>query len=566
MVFLEWVIGIIAFIIVLTVIVGLHEVGHLFFAKKAKILCHEYAIGMGPALYKKRTKHETVFSIRAIPLGGFVSMAGEEVEEDVLKDIKEVKLELIEGRVSKIILDLENEKYASLPTYKLVSYDLYGTKEALNDELFIEVSNDCDSVHHDVNTEKFIVNRNCLVVDKKTELQIAPYDRTFVNKSFWQKFFTILGGPLMNFILAWIIFVLIGIFGGYANFNSTKLGDVGLQSREAGLTTGDVILKIGDIELDTNEWSSISNALAKYASGEVAGFDSTIVVEYQNKNGEIKTTTVYPQILVYSLEMEVSLNADGKVIVDYISNGEEDIEAKEKTFSQTKAGKSGLKYQDIIVSVTPIDKDGEKETVAINSLNDILAFFSAYDRASIKGDDLKVTVLRSGETVEIKTTTYSQDLLKNQSLSATKVYMGVSPIYEFNFVKLLYEPFVSTGKATMLVFDTLRLLLFDKSVGIKNLSGPIGILSLIKNATKGGVLNVMNWAAIISVNIGFINLLPLPALDGGRLAFVIYEGITKKKPSPKVENLIHNIGFILLMILFVIVAFNDIIRLIQSIF
>ena len=88
------------------------------------------------------------------------------------------------------------------------------------------------------------------------------------------------------------------------------------------------------------------------------------------------------------------------------------------------------------------------------------------------------------------------------------------------------------------------------------------ILSLIKNATSQGLLVLLNWTAIISVNVGLMNLLPLPALDGGRLAFLIYEAITKKKPSPKVENTIHNIGFILLMVLFVYVAFNDVIRLI----
>ena len=68
--------------------------------------------------------------------------------------------------------------------------------------------------------------------------------------------------------------------------------------------------------------------------------------------------------------------------------------------------------------------------------------------------------------------------------------------------------------------------------------------------------------AILSVNIGLMNIIPLPALDGGRLAFILYEVITRKKPNPKVENIIHTIGFILLMVLFVFVAFNDVIKLI----
>ena len=88
----------------------------------------------------------------------------------------------------------------------------------------------------------------------------------------------------------------------------------------------------------------------------------------------------------------------------------------------------------------------------------------------------------------------------------------------------------------MLVFDTLKLLVTDKTVNLNDLSGPIGILSIIKSAASQGLLTLLNWTAIISVNVGLMNLLPIPALDGGRLIFIIYEAITKKKPSPKFEN------------------------------
>ncbi len=66
--------------------------------------------------------------------------------------------------------------------------------------------------------------------------------------------------------------------------------------------------------------------------------------------------------------------------------------------------------------------------------------------------------------------------------------------------------------------------------------------------------------AVLSVNLGFVNLLPLPALDGGRLAFLVYEAITKKKPNAKVENIIHTVGFVLLMGLMVFICFNDVLR------
>ena len=106
---LDWIVGILAFVIVLSIIVIIHEGGHFFFAKKAGILCYEFALGMGPVLYQKR-KGETQYSIRAIPLGGFVSMAGEEVEADLLKGVETVKLIITDNVVTKIIAKYEEKE------------------------------------------------------------------------------------------------------------------------------------------------------------------------------------------------------------------------------------------------------------------------------------------------------------------------------------------------------------------------------------------------------------------------------------------------------------------------
>ena len=119
---IDWIIGILAFVIVLSIIIIIHEGGHFFFAKKAGILCYEFSLGMGPVIYQKR-KGETQYSIRAIPLGGYVSMAGEEVEADLLKGIDTVKLELTDNVVTKIITNVKSDKYKDLEEYKLVSYD-----------------------------------------------------------------------------------------------------------------------------------------------------------------------------------------------------------------------------------------------------------------------------------------------------------------------------------------------------------------------------------------------------------------------------------------------------------
>ena len=547
-----WILGILAFIVVLSLIIIIHEGGHFFFAKKAGILCYEFSLGMGPVLYQKR-KGETAYSIRAIPLGGFVSMAGEEVEADYLKDVKKVKLEFTDGQVTKIVTNVESKKYEHLQEYNLISYDLIGSKEAKVDELFVKVESINEEHMNQNEIATYVVKRDCIVsFSEKQELQIAPYDRTFVNKPLKARFLSVFAGPAMNFVLAFFVFFVMGLIGGYAADNTTILDTVEKNTPAyiAGLQKDDKIIQIGKYD-DLSKWADINYALDQYANG-TEEYNGTVEVKYV-RDGETYTTTVAPQSIVYSMEM-VFANVEGKLDLPIVGSY-----ADKETNKKTVAYKAGLREGDLIKSIKV------KETglvTVINTKNDCLKFFANYERANVKGEDIEITVERNGTTEVINVETYSRDLLVSQGVEITKVQLGISPVYKFNLLKLLYMPFVEIKDASLLVFNTLKLLVTDKTVNLNDLSGPIGILSLIKNATSQGLLTLLKWTAIISVNVGLMNLLPLPALDGGRLAFLAYEAITKKKPSPKVENTIHTIGFFLLMALFVYVAFNDVIRLI----
>ena len=119
-------------------------------------------------------------------------------------------------------------------------------------------------------------------------------------------------------------------------------------------------------------------------------------------------------------------------------------------------------------------------------------------------------------------------------------------------------PWVQTGQTITSIVKTLGLIFSNSRIGVDDLSGPVGIFTILKSAVQQGSL--FTWMAVLSVNLGFVNLLPLPALDGGRLAFLVYEAITKKKPNAKVENIIHTVGFVLLMGLMVFICFNDVLR------
>ena len=114
-----------------------------------------------------------------------------------------------------------------------------------------------------------------------------------------------------------------------------------------------------------------------------------------------------------------------------------------------------------------------------------------------------------------------------------------------------------------LIFRTLKLLIWPnevRQVGVSNLSGFVGIFDMLGGYISQGVVAILLFAALISVNIGVMNLLPIPALDGGRILFLIIEGITRKPVNRKVETIINNVVFILLMIFMVYVTFNDIMR------
>lgn len=534
--------GVLVFVLVLGIIVLIHEAGHFLIAKKSGILCHEFSIGMGPLIWQTK-KGETMFSIRAIPFGGYVAMAGEEVEFDVLKDVKHIKVILEKNRVAKIIINLDNPKYKDIPVYNLLSYDLSGTLEGHTDELYLELESESGEIN------KYIVNRDAMMnVEKKEEMQIAPKNRTFAYKPFWNRFFSVLAGPLMNFVLAIIVFFIMGVCYGYADTSSTKIAEVSGPALVAGLENDDTIYSINGEEL--SDWDDLSSAMAKAAKGEGISQEGTIEVVYldASNNNQKVTVILEPQVFIYSVEMVLKYDKetpDNKVIVgDY---GD--------LMSETKVGKAGLLPGDEILKIDDTD---------INGVKDILVFFNSFTEAKT----VKFYVNRTKEdgtmeALSFDVDTYSADMLDTSSIPQTKLTMGVSTGSSRDFVKSLYMPWVQTGEASIQIFKTLGLF-FKKGSGVKltDLSGPVGILNLFTQLVKGddAFYQILYWTGLLSVNIGLINLLPLPALDGGRLAFLAYEGVTKKKPTPKVENMIHNIGFILLMGLFVVILISDVIK------
>lgn len=132
------------------------------------------------------------------------------------------------------------------------------------------------------------------------------------------------------------------------------------------------------------------------------------------------------------------------------------------------------------------------------------------------------------------------------------VEKGILPALEF------------TGKKTISIFKQMAVTvgyLFTGGISISQLSGPVGIFSVVGDQSSAGIMNILYLVAFLSINVGFINLLPIPAFDGGHILFIIIEKIKGSPVKPETENMIHTVGLFLLMLLMVVITFNDILRL-----
>ena len=430
--------GIIAFILIFFVVVTVHEFGHFIVAKKSGILCQEFAIGMGPKIFHKKIG-ETNFTIRLLPLGGYVKMPDNvfDFNNDVsMYDLKKgmnIRLKLDkEDKVEKIILDESNDMEL-LPIH-LEDFDL-------TEKLFIRGFVGDES-------EYFEVRKDACVVFGGMEEQIAPLDRMFSSHSWGKKFWTLFAGPLMNFFLAAVIFIGLAFYTGVpVNNDDAKLGVVADNSpaQTAGLKVGDTITEVNGQSVST--WT---------------GF----VEKIKESNGQ---------------ELTLKVNRDGSI-------------------------------QE--VKVTP------KEEVTKNK----------------KGEEVKTYKVGIGKYQETK--------------------KGFVDSIKYGLQETLHY-----GTLIFTAIINLFVSLFTGGFSLNQLGGPVAIYEMSSSAAKSGLVTTLQWTGILSVNLGLMNLIPIPVLDGGRIIFVIYEAIFKKPINKKAQYYL-TIAFGLLMVaLMLAVTWNDIQRL-----
>ena len=203
---------ILTFIIVFGILVLVHEFGHFFFAKRAGILVREFAIGMGPKIFAHKGKDGTTYTIRMLPIGGYVRMAGMGEDETELNPGMPLSVELnAVGDVVKINTSKKVQLPNSVPM-ELLDVDL-------EKELFIkgyvngnEAEETTYKVHHDAT----------IIEADGTEVRIAPIDVQFQSAKLWQRMLTNFAGPMNNFILAFVLFTVWVFMQGGVNVLDTN--------------------------------------------------------------------------------------------------------------------------------------------------------------------------------------------------------------------------------------------------------------------------------------------------------------------------------------------------------
>lgn len=515
--------NLLVFIIMLGAIIAIHELGHLIFAKRAKILCYEYSLGMGPILYQKKGK-ETDFSVRAIPIGGFVSMAGEEISTEMIKEGQVIGLNLEEGKIKDIVL---TDQVKAEITLKVTKFEIYDEEET--NYLFIEGLKDGNLEHFE------ILEDAVYVINEKQRLKIAPYNRCFESKTFLQKFLTLIAGPGMNFLLAILLFFVVASVQGKPQ-NTNVIGDTVeyLPAGTAGLSKKDQILSIGGYEIEN--WDSLTEAYNKLNS-----FDNVEVVVK-------KAGSDLEEVLFLDLGVEVVQLG----VANFTTEGVQSVFDGAIVGTTFGYGSDYFEPGDIIKKVKYLDGP----EIVISNWYDLIEVVKDLD-----GKKLTVTFLRNDESKTADVHVWENKVLKSQGQNAYNITLGISPERKFSLGYSLTMPFVNLWESFAQVVSVLGLLFGGSSqIGVSDLSGPVGIFNIIGQIMQQGVLALFAFTAFLSVNIGVLNLLPIPALDGGKILFISYEAVTRRKIPRNVENTINNVVFILLMLLFVYVMINDVIR------
>lgn len=345
------------------------------------------------------------------------------------------------------------------------------------------------------------------------EEERSEVEGSFSKASIPKRIAVVAAGGLVNIIFALLIyFTLMSCVGNnVSNVIDTVVPNYSAQT--AGLQENDKILKIDGKKIKNK--ADLDEALEQSNGNELS-----ILIERDGKEQELK---IKPTEEKYNYT-GIAVNTSNDKLTEIAA-----------LYPNSPGEKQGLQAKDIIIAINdnPVENNAQKLVDYIN--------------LSI-GEEIKFTVERNGENLDI---TIMPDVMSNYLL-------GVNlKMAENNFINNIYYAFFDTGEFAISIVDNLRLL-FSGGVSIDQLMGPVGISDVV--AQTNGLADFIYILALISISLGFTNLLPFPPLDGGKIVILLIEAIRRKPLKEKTEINIQLVGFIFLMALMVYVTYNDILR------
>ncbi|PSU45647.1 zinc metallopeptidase RseP [Photobacterium frigidiphilum] len=442
-----------SFILALGILIAVHEFGHFWVARRCGVYVERFSIGFGKSLWRKVGKDGTEYTLAMIPLGGYVKMLDERVDD--------------------------------------------------------------------------------VPADKK--------HMAFNNKPLWQRSAIVAAGPMANFIFAifayWVVY-LIGIPAV-----RPIIGDVAPQSiaAEAGISSGMELKSISGIK--TADWESANMAMISHIGDK----EMVITVTEPNNDYEVQRTL---NLSTWSFDPESERVLTTLGIAPYSP-------AITLSISQLVDGgaaiDAGFRLNDKIVAIdnTPISQWQEVVDAVRSHPEQALLF------------DLE----REGQRVSVTLTPKSKKLANDELIGYAGFAPEVEAWPESYRINLQFGPIDAVGKATEKTWQLVTLTfgmvtkLVTGDVALKNLSGPISIAKGAGMTADYGLVYFLGFLALISVNLGIVNLLPLPVLDGGHLMYFAIEAVTRRPVSERVQDLGYRVGSAILVALMAVALFNDFTRL-----
>jgi regulator of sigma E protease len=445
------VVQIIAFLFVIALLVFIHEAGHFFVARWRRVWVHQFAVGFGPAIWK-RQRGETEYSIRLFPLGGFVRMAGE---------------------------------------------------DRLSEE------------------------------DKS-----VPSDRLFTSKKPLERMAIVAAGPLANILGA--IALQIAIVGGFGVYYQEVAAFSETSVAKDKLEIGDKIIEIDNQLIYSREQIQ---RLIRSSQGTPLGVK--ILRGDIHTDGQLLEFTIAPKF-----DAESGVYRIGTYFA--FAGSTNKIQSLDPN---SYLGKSGLQSNDRI-----LEAGGHKVYSASQ-------FLSQLDQASATPTkSLHLQVSRNGQIIPVtldvsKLDPSDPDAYKQEISNLLQSFKPEFVSRPVGFAQTISIGFAQIGDALIQMYETIRQIFAGRASAGDSFSGPVGIANIIGQSINLGWMPFLGIVALLSLNLGLINLFPFPALDGSRIIFILIELIIRRPIPPEKEGMVHYVGFILLLALILLVTFNDIRRL-----